>query len=150
MDTFIFNIDEFNFKVSICDKVVHFLEITNEPTTKIPKNYKWFVNRMENYFIGKDTLSDIEVYQEGTVFQKKVWDTLRTIPYGEVITYKELAIKYGNVKATRAVANANGKNKISILVPWHRVIASDGSLGGFSAIGGIKTKARLLEIEKNK
>lgn len=86
-------------------------------------------------------------YQDGTEFQKRVWDELLKIKKGTVITYKELAKKVGKPKATRAVANAVGKNKLLIKVPCHRVVRSDGGLGGYSGKGGITEKLRLLKSE---
>ena len=84
---------------------------------------------------------------KGTKFQKKVWNYLKTIPKGKVKTYKEVAKAIGMSKAARAVANACGKNPYSPKVPCHRVIRSDGTLGGFSALGGIKIKKKLLKKE---
>ena len=84
---------------------------------------------------------------EGTKFQLKVWKYLKTIPKGKVKTYKEVAIGIKMPKSARAVANACGKNPYPPRVPCHRVIRSDGSLGGFSAPGGIKTKKKLLKKE---
>jgi methylated-DNA-[protein]-cysteine S-methyltransferase len=85
------------------------------------------------------------VFIEGTVFEKKVWEALREIPYGETRTYKWLAEKIGKPHAFRAVGNALGKNPIPIIFPCHRVIETDGSIGGYSS--GIEIKRRLLEIE---
>lgn len=82
---------------------------------------------------------------QGTEFQKTVWSQLLKIPYGKTISYKELAEKTGNPQAYRAVANANGKNPLCIIVPCHRVIASDQSLGGYS--GGVDIKKALLTLE---
>lgn len=84
----------------------------------------------------------------GTPFQQKVWSALCEIPYGETISYKQLAQNVGNEKAFRAVANANGRNHHTIIVPCHRVIAFDGSLGGYSS--GIDRKKALLNIESSK
>lgn len=84
---------------------------------------------------------------QGTEFQKKVWETLKTIPQGRVITYKELAIMIGKPKAIRAVANAVGKNPYAPQVPCHRVIRSDGKIGGYSGVGGVQTKLELLKNE---
>ncbi len=83
----------------------------------------------------------------GTPFQKRVWQELTRIPKGTVITYKELAKRIGKPQAVRAVANAVGKNPLAPQVPCHRVIRSDGSLGGYSAAGGTKTKIALLRKE---
>ena len=85
---------------------------------------------------------------QGTKFQLKVWKYLKTIPKGHVKTYKEVAIGIKSPKAARAVANACGKNPYAPEIPCHRVIRSDGALGGYSGKGGIKTKQRLLRSEK--
>jgi len=84
---------------------------------------------------------------KGTAFQKKVWNEIDKIPRGEVRTYKDIAIKIGKPKAARAVANACALNPNPIVVPCHRVIRSDGGLGGYSGPGGIKQKRKLLENE---
>ena len=86
---------------------------------------------------------------KGTKFQLKVWKYLKTIPKGHVKTYKEVAIGIKCPKSARAVANACGKNPYAPRIPCHRVIRSDGGLGGYSGIGGIKTKRRLLKSEKS-
>ena len=83
----------------------------------------------------------------GTDFQLKVWKEIKKIPKGSTLTYKELAKKINKPKAYRAVANACGKNPYAPKVPCHRVVRSDGSLGGFSAHGGIKLKKKLLKME---
>ena len=85
---------------------------------------------------------------QGTKFQLKVWKYLKTIPKGRVKTYKEVAIAINSPKSARAVANACAKNPYSPKIPCHRVIRSDGSLGGYSGSGGIKHKLRLLRSEK--
>ena len=85
---------------------------------------------------------------KGTKFQLKVWKYLKTIPKGSVKTYKEVAIAIKSPKSSRAVANACGKNPYAPKIPCHRVIRSDGGLGGYSGRGGIKTKLRLLRSEK--
>ena len=85
---------------------------------------------------------------KGTKFQLKVWKYLKTIPKGTVKTYKQIAIAIKRPKSARAVANACGKNPYAPKIPCHRVIRSDGGLGGYSGRGGIKTKLRLLRSEK--
>ncbi len=85
---------------------------------------------------------------DGTKFQIKVWKELLNIPSGETRTYKEIAILIGSPNSARAVANACAKNPYPILVPCHRVIRSDGNLGGYSALGGVNKKKELLEKEK--
>ena len=85
---------------------------------------------------------------KGTKFQLKVWKYLKTIPKGNLKTYKEVAIGIKSPKSARAVANACGKNPYAPKIPCHRVIRSDGSLGGYSGKGGIQQKRRLLRLEK--
>ena len=84
----------------------------------------------------------------GTFFQQKVWNYLKTIPKGKVKTYKQVAIGIKNPNSARAVANACAKNPYAPKIPCHRVIRSDGSLGGYSGRGGVKQKLRLLRSEK--
>ena len=103
-------------------------------------------NELSEYF-GKNRqeFTCETIFAEGTEFEKKVWETLKEIPYGETRTYKWLAEKIGRPQAFRAVGNALGKNPIPIIFPCHRVIETDGSLGGYS--GGVNIKRRLLEFE---
>ncbi|MDD5373664.1 MAG: methylated-DNA--[protein]-cysteine S-methyltransferase [Sulfurimonas sp.] len=98
------------------------------------------------YFAKKRQIFTIPLSPSGTIFQKGVWDTLLKIPYGSTLSYADEAKIFGNPKATRAVANANSKNPISILIPCHRVISSNGSIGGYS--GGLWRKEFLLSLEK--
>ena len=101
--------------------------------------------QLEEYFAGKRKQFTLPLNQDGTEFQTKVWDLLYKIPYGKTISYNELSRQYGDVKAIRAVASANGKNNISIIVPCHRVIGSDQSLVGYA--GGLWRKKWLLDHE---
>ena len=87
---------------------------------------------------------------EGTHFQRTVWNEISKIPMGETRTYKDLAIAIGKPNSSRAVANACGKNPYPVIIPCHRVIRSDGKLGGYSGVGGIKKKKELLKLEKVK
>ncbi|WP_186365471.1 methylated-DNA--[protein]-cysteine S-methyltransferase [Salinicoccus cyprini] len=104
------------------------------------------VRELQEYFSGSRTHFDVPLeFTAGTPFQQKVWQRLIEIPYGETISYKMLAADCGGPNHSRAVANANGKNPISIIVPCHRVIASDGSLGGYT--GGLDKKRGLLHVE---
>lgn len=103
---------------------------------------------LSEYFAGKRDHFTLPLNPAGTVFQKEVWKTLLTIPYGKTISYASEAERFGNPKATRAVANANGRNPIAILIPCHRVIATGGGLGGYS--GGIEKKEFLLSLESEK
>ena len=103
------------------------------------------VAQLREYFAGKRKEFDLPLALEGTAFQRRVWKCLQAIPYGETISYAELARRTGNPKAARAVGSANGRNHIPIIIPCHRVIAADGSLGGFG--GGLDVKQRLLALE---
>lgn len=102
--------------------------------------------QLEEYFRGERRSFDIPLSTRGTEFQKKVWKILSQIPYGKTFSYTEVAVKIANAKAVRAVGSANGKNPLSIIVPCHRVIAADGSLGGYA--GGLDRKGKLLQLEK--
>lgn len=101
---------------------------------------------LREYFAGRRKNFDLPINPVGTVFQKKTWKILREIPYGTAISYAELARRIGQPKACRAVGNANGRNPLPIIIPCHRVIASDGSLGGYG--GGTALKQKLLDLEK--
>lgn len=105
------------------------------------------LGRVQRYFAGDlDALDDIDVrFDRGTPFQHEVWQALRTIPVGETISYAELARRVGRPSAFRAVGAANGQNPVGVVVPCHRVIASDGTLGGYA--GGLDRKAWLLRHE---
>jgi methylated-DNA-[protein]-cysteine S-methyltransferase len=103
------------------------------------------IRQLRAYFGGELKEFDLPLAMEGTEFQIRVWNALRTIPYGETISYAQLARHIGNPKAVRAVGLANGSNPIPIIVPCHRVIGSDGSLTGFG--GGLSTKRKFLELE---
>ena len=87
---------------------------------------------------------------EGTNFQRTVWKEISKIPFGEARTYKDLAIAIGKPNSSRAVANACGKNPYPVIIPCHRVIRSDGKLGGYSGVGGVKKKKELLKLENVK
>ena len=101
--------------------------------------------QLEEYFIGTRTEFDLKLNPKGTEFQQKVWKELLNIPFNKVKTYLEQTKALGDVKAIRAVASANGKNPIAIVIPCHRVIGSDGSLTGYA--GGLWRKKWLLEHE---
>lgn len=100
---------------------------------------------LDEFFAGKRKRFDLPLLFVGTNFQKKVWNELLKIPYGKTISYGEMASRIGMPRAVRAVANANGANAISIFVPCHRVIGSDGSLTGYG--GGLAAKKKLLDLE---
>jgi len=103
--------------------------------------------QMDAYFEGKRKVFDIPLLMVGTDFQKSVWKGLMAIPYGTTASYLELSRHIGNEKAVRAVASANGANAISILIPCHRIIGSNGDLAGYA--GGLPAKKKLLDLEKN-
>jgi len=105
------------------------------------------IKQMKEYFAGERKDFDIPLLMIGTMFQKSVWEGLIKIPYGTTASYLELSRNIGNEKAVRAVASANGANAISILIPCHRIIGSNGDLVGYA--GGLPTKKKLLELESN-
>jgi methylated-DNA-[protein]-cysteine S-methyltransferase len=102
--------------------------------------------QLEEFFGGRRREFDLRLEPQGTVFQRRVWSALCAIPYGETISYSELARRIGNPRAVRAVGLANGSNPIPIIIPCHRVIGADGSLTGYG--GGLDTKQRLLDLER--
>jgi O-6-methylguanine DNA methyltransferase len=104
------------------------------------------LNQLKKYLKGELQRFNCKLDFKGTPFQKKVWSALAKIPYGQTRSYKEIARTIGYPKAFRAVGNANGRNSIPLIIPCHRVIESDGGLGGFGH--GIGVKRRLLELEK--
>lgn len=121
------------------------LNSEEKETDIIPEVLQDCVHQLNEYFSGERTQFDLILNPEGTEFQRKVWTELQTIPYGKSISYLELSKQLGDVKAIRAVANANSKNPLWIIVPCHRVIGSDGSLTGYA--GGLYRKQWLLEHE---
>jgi methylated-DNA-[protein]-cysteine S-methyltransferase len=103
------------------------------------------IRQLREYFAAKRTDFDLPLAPEGTEFQRNVWRRLQEIPFGETISYGELAKRVGNPKASRAVGAANGQNPIPIVIPCHRVIGANGKLTGFG--GGLPTKEALLALE---
>ncbi|MDR2698180.1 MAG: methylated-DNA--[protein]-cysteine S-methyltransferase [Candidatus Methanoplasma sp.] len=102
-------------------------------------------SQIDEFLTGKRTDFDLPLKIEGTDFQKSVWNELRKIPYGETASYKDIAEGIGRPNASRAVGSACGANPIPLIIPCHRVITSDGGLGGFG--GGLALKRRLMDIE---
>lgn len=100
---------------------------------------------LTEYFDGKRQTFGVKIKPVGTEFQLRVWDMLKEIPFGKTISYSDLAIRLGDLKVIRAAGTANGKNKIPIIIPCHRVIGKDGSLVGFA--GGLDIKEKLLRHE---
>ena len=104
------------------------------------------VRQLGEYFAGLRREFDLPLDNPGTAFQKRVWAELARIPYGQTVSYGDVAQRIQQNKAVRAVGTANGRNPLSIIVPCHRVIAADGGLGGYS--GGLNIKVQLLELER--
>lgn len=124
--------------VAVIDDVV-------EISLEIPEMLKDCVQQLDEYFNGTRKQFNLKLNPQGTNFQKRVWEELLLVPFGKTKTYLEQSKQLGDVKAIRAVASANGKNPIWILIPCHRIIGSDGSLTGYA--GGIWRKKWLLEHE---
>lgn len=127
------------------EKILFENQIINavEDETQVIKNaYK----QLNEYFLGERCFFNIPVKLRGTEFQKKVWSELLKIPYGQTVSYKDIAIRIGNEKATRAVGSANNRNPLPIIVPCHRVIGKNGKLIGYS--GGTELKQKLLNAEQ--
>ena len=124
-------------KISVIDE--------GDVSSEIPTGLQNAVTELNDYFQGKRTHFDFKLNPKGTEFQQKVWQALLEIPYGKTCSYMDLSKKLGDVKAIRAVASANGKNPLWIVVPCHRVIGTDGSLTGYA--GGLWRKKWLLEHE---
>lgn len=134
-------------KISGDDNGIVAISILDEgnPCKKTPHVLKRAVNQLQEYFEGKRTQFDFKLQPQGTEFQQKVWQALLEIPFGKTCSYMDLSKKLGDVKAIRAVASANGKNPLWIVVPCHRIIGTNGSLTGYA--GGLWRKKWLLEHE---
>jgi methylated-DNA-[protein]-cysteine S-methyltransferase len=102
-------------------------------------------DQLRAYFAGERRDFDLPLEMPGSAFQERVWSELRRIPYGETIAYRDLAARVGAPQAPRAVGRANGSNRLAIIVPCHRVIATGGGLGGYG--GGLPAKRQLLDLE---
>ncbi len=131
------------------EKFLHDLENRFPATHFVPNEHDPVVARtrkqLDEYARGKRTEFDIPVRAEGTAFQEKVWHALARIPFGEVRSYGEIAEAIGRPGASRAVGQANHNNPVAPIIPCHRVVASDGGLGGYG--GGLDLKRRMLEME---
>lgn len=123
-------------------------QLINVPHKDTPQILIECHQQIHEYFIGERQEFNISYDFEGTVFQKDVWNALTSIVYGETASYKDIAVSIGNEKAVRAVGSANGKNKLSIVVPCHRIIGSNGTLTGYE--GGLWRKEWLLQHESSK
>lgn len=127
---------------------VSFYDKTRKPAGRkktLPPLMIQCVEQFIQYFQGERKSFELPIHQPGTKFQQGVWNELAVIPFGKTISYLELARKTGDTKAVRAVANANGKNNVAIIIPCHRVIGSNGELVGYA--GGLWRKKWLLELE---
>lgn len=125
--------------------VIHVLDSEHPVTKKIPSELQEAASQLQEYFDGKRYDFTFKLNPKGSDFQKSVWQELLNIPYGKTVSYMDITKKLGDIKAIRAVASANGKNPLWIVVPCHRVIGSDGSLTGYA--GGLWRKKWLLEHE---
>lgn len=124
---------------------ISILDTEEEISQNIPEELLDCVTQLKAYFNNQLKTFNLKLNPEGTTFQKKVWKALLDIPFGKTTTYLQLSKQLGDVKAIRAVANANGKNPLWIIIPCHRVIGSDGSLTGYA--GGLHRKQWLLNHE---
>jgi methylated-DNA-[protein]-cysteine S-methyltransferase len=136
---------------STCITEVHFLNKEEEVTAVnglpagAPPVLQQCVDELMEYFLSRRKVFEVPVYQQGTPFQQKVWAELLNIPFGKTISYLTLAKRLGDPKVIRAAASTNGKNKIAIIVPCHRVIGSNNDLVGYG--GGLWRKKFLLDQE---
>jgi len=124
---------------------VSVLDAEKTPTDVIPEVLEDAVYQLQEYFDGQRESFNLQLNPQGTPFQQGIWEELLNIPYGKTVSYLELSKKLGDIKAIRAVAAANGKNPLWIIIPCHRVIGSDGSLTGYA--GGLHRKKWLLAHE---
>jgi len=122
------------------------MEKKSDPDPAIPLPLKECVQQLNEYFAGDRKEFSLNLILDGTDFQKKVWNQLMKISYGTAVSYKDVAKAIRNDKAFRAIGSANGRNNIAIIIPCHRVIAHDGTLGGYG--GGLGKKEWLLDHEK--
>ena len=124
---------------------ISILDAETEISNEIPDFLELPVKELNEYFDLKRTVFTFKLQPQGTAFQQKVWQELMNIPFGKTVSYMDLSKKLGDIKAIRAVASANGKNPLWIVIPCHRVIGTDGSLTGYA--GGLWRKKWLLEHE---
>ncbi|RIW34627.1 methylated-DNA--[protein]-cysteine S-methyltransferase [Bacillus salacetis] len=140
-------------EISSCHELIRSIEFTERTekihldSDEIPEVLKRCLKELDEYFKGRRFEFTFPYTQSGTGFQLSVWDALTKISYAETASYKDIAASIGNEKAIRAVGSANGRNKLSIVVPCHRIIGSNGKLTGYA--GGIERKEWLLQHERN-
>jgi methylated-DNA-[protein]-cysteine S-methyltransferase len=129
------------------EKGITEIRVSDDPSLKrtIPDELRTVCTQLQEYFEGSRKIFEVPLHPEGTPFQQKVWEALLEIPYGKRISYMDLAKKLGDPGAVRAVAGANAKNPVWILIPCHRVVGTDGSLTGYA--GGLHRKKWLLNHE---
>ena len=120
--------------------------VVADGSTRANRHAERAVRELREYFAGKRRSFTVKLHLEGTTFQERAWAAMREIPYGATISYAQQAKQIGAPRATRAVGSANGANPVPIIVPCHRVVASDGSLGGYAL--GLTMKRRLLALER--
>ncbi|QRG86555.1 methylated-DNA--[protein]-cysteine S-methyltransferase [Bulleidia sp. zg-1006] len=144
----IISVNAYRFCVRHKDEEIYSILLSQKEGKKAgSKLANHLIYQLEEYFAGKRKSFDLKLHFEGTSFQKSCWKALLKIPYGETRTYQEIARKIGKGKACRAVGQAIHRNPFVIVVPCHRVILKDGSLGGY--LYGEEMKRTLLELEKN-
>jgi methylated-DNA-[protein]-cysteine S-methyltransferase len=135
--------------ITICESKKRLLSVRFGKKTNLGKSR--YLNKIKdqiiNYSRGKLKLFNIKILMDGSMLQKNIWSELQNIPYGETKTYGEIAKKVNT--SPRYVGNVCGQNKHLLVIPCHRVIRSDGSLGGFSGLGGINLKNKLIKMENN-
>lgn len=136
-------------ELEIEEETINRISFCEEPLNRLVENAfeEEIIRQLDEYFAGKSKEFDLPFFATGTPFQLMVWEELLKIPYGQTLSYGDIARLIDKPGAARAVGNALGANPISIIIPCHRVIASDGSLGGFG--GGIPIKRYLLSLEKS-
>ena len=148
-------IDGILFEIIVSNKGVREIHINRKPESGSLRDMTYISNedsktskvftQLREYFKRQRKEFDLELELSGTDFRKAVWNELKKIPYGNTISYGELAKRMGDKKLMRAVASANGANPIPVIIPCHRVIGADGSLIGYG--GGVDVKQKLLELE---
>jgi len=138
--------DSYISEISFVDNLDRAIDSPGELQGPVPPMIIQCIEELIQYFQGQRRVFDFPVYQDGTVFQQKVWNELTSIPFGKTISYLDMARRLGDPKSIRAAASANGRNNLAIVVPCHRVIGSTGKLTGYA--GGLDVKRKLLDHER--